>query len=147
MGWLARDHLCSGETAASNGERGRGWEAAVGTLGGTVAASQHTAQQRCPGCLPQHLHTPARTRLCGSVRRCPGAPAASSREAMEAAWPTASVPTGQAMYCGGGARYRGAGDRSVTTALPGWCQALRRMLPESRVSVGGRLYLHGVVDG
>ena len=38
-------------------------------------------------------------RELGSERRCPVSPAASSSEAMEAAWPTHSVLMGLRMYC------------------------------------------------
>ena len=38
-------------------------------------------------------------RLWGRDRRWPGAPAATSSEAMLAAWPTARVETGHLMYC------------------------------------------------
>lgn len=38
-------------------------------------------------------------RELGSERRCPACPAASSSEAIEAAWPTHSVLMGLRMYC------------------------------------------------
>jgi hypothetical protein len=38
-------------------------------------------------------------RELGSARRSPGSPAASSSDAMEAAWPTQSVWMGQRTYC------------------------------------------------
>ena len=68
-------------------------------------------------------------RACGSDRLSPCSPAHSNREAMDAACPMHSVPTGLWMYCARGAELRRGGAQGPRLAPPGrrprtspaWC--------------------------
>lgn len=77
-----------------------------------MAASMQQRAGRMKWCRGKHASKPAPTcappmgwctmmRACGRQRRSPGEPAASSSDAIEAAWPTHSVLMGDLMYWGG----------------------------------------------
>jgi len=74
-------------------------------------------------------------RECGKERRWPGSPAHSSREAIDAAWPTHSVLTGFRMYCAAPRR----------TQPPAWLP--KRSEEAVYVQQERPPHLHGVVDG
>jgi hypothetical protein len=103
--------VLSVETLEGRGGRGRGQAETSNCKpnssdAATTSTCRHGRQEA--GVSRYHLcrlrQAQAQAHLCGRVRRWPASPAASSNEAMEAACPTARVPTGQRMYCNKGSK-------------------------------------------